>query len=176
MAESFDGRFLFRKTLSFRFKYFLGDIVCFLCCGILNRSIYIKPVWNRVKKLQLFSLKAIQPSNNIAKRQPANNNWECINPQVHWNPDLILNHSKSNYLEVSNPTGIPDCHHFFNAPTRWNIQCVMLFRCPMHVNRLLSLSAGLFDIPQLYIQVFSTKFGRWNGWKEFKRNTIYITC
>ena len=33
----------------------------------------------------------------------------------------------------------------------------MLFRCPMHVNRLLSLSAGLFDIPQLYMYMFSSQ-------------------
>ena len=101
MAESFDGRFLFRKTLSFRFKFFLVKLSAF-CAVVFWIAVSISNQCEKGwKKLQLFSLKAMQPSNNIAKRQPANNNWECINTQVHWNPDLIVNHSKSNYLEVS---------------------------------------------------------------------------
>ena len=89
------------KTLSFRFKFFLVKLSAF-CAVVFWIAVSISNQCEKGwKKLQLFSLKAMQPSNNIAKRQPANNNWECINTQVHWNPDLIVNHSKSNYLEVS---------------------------------------------------------------------------
>ena len=65
--DAFFPWFLFRKTLSFRFKNFWGEIVCILCSSILNRSICIEPVWNMVNITTTLFTQSITTSEKHGK-------------------------------------------------------------------------------------------------------------